>query len=150
MTIHLVLALPKIIGVQLVDYSFLDFCVLRPFLVDYPREGENGQSYPTADLCRKMFVYVLYKALCLLTHPHIQIFSVVRQLEEDFLGLVGCLFGVALKYGPGELVAKQLVNLQDGFLDDRQLLDFKSALCEFSLFWASSRQFLSLGLADSL
>lgn len=97
-----------------------------------------------------MFVYVLYKTFCLFTHPHIQIFSVVGQLEEDFLSLIGCLLGVALKYGPGELAMKQLVNLQDGFLDDGQLLYFKSALCEFSLFWASSGQFFSLGLADSI
>lgn len=56
MTIYLVLSFPKVIGVKLVDYSFLDFCVLQAFLVDYPRKGEDGQSYPAADLCWKMFV----------------------------------------------------------------------------------------------
>lgn len=95
-----------------------------------------------------MFVKVLYKALCLFTHPHIQILSIVCQLEEDFLDLRGRLFCVAFEYGFGELAMQQLVDLQDGFLDDGQLLDFESALCEFSLFWASSWQFFSLRLGD--
>lgn len=95
-----------------------------------------------------MFVYVPDKAFRLFAYPDIQILSVVCQLEEHFLNVRGRLFGVAFEYGPGELGMNVLVNLQDGFFDDRQLLYFKSALCEFSLFWASSRQFFSLRLAD--
>ena len=95
-----------------------------------------------------MLVNVLYKVFGLFTHPHIQILSIVGQLEEDRFGLRGCLFCVALEYRFGELAMQQLVNLQDGFLDDGQLLNLESALCEFSLFWASSWQFFSLRLAN--
>lgn len=42
MVIDLIFSLPKIIGIELVDDSFLDLCVLLAFLIDDPREGENG------------------------------------------------------------------------------------------------------------
>lgn len=95
-----------------------------------------------------MFVYILDKAFCLLAYPDIQVFSIVSQLEEDFLDLSSYLFGVAFEDSLAELAMKQLVNLQDDLFDDGQLLNFNRALCEFSLFWATSWQFFSLRLAD--
>lgn len=50
MAIHLVFSLPKIISIELIDHSFFDLWVLLALFVDYPGEGENGESYPAADL----------------------------------------------------------------------------------------------------
>lgn len=85
-----------------------------------------------------MFVNIPYKAFCLFADPYIQIFSVVCQLEKDLLDLSSYLFRVAFQDSLTELVLKQLINLQDGFFNDRELLNFNTALCEFSLFWAAS------------